>query len=141
MLFNTSYINKDYTELSNHTLGEAFPFLQKVLMRGVGSSRLIIEELSHNLKPKNLQSSDINYANIELRPKGIIIHFTNKLDRYSWIIPYYRLVIYSTEVFSIHSKGEFIQFRKNKNYQDNKRFISKMTDLKNTFLNSDYYNT
>lgn len=139
MLFNTSYTNKDYAKESTHILGKPFSFFEKIKMGGSGSSRLIIKELSPKLEPKNMQPIDLNYANIELRPKGIIIHFTNKLDRYSWIIPYYRLIIYSTQRFSIHSNGKFIHFKKNKNYQDNKKFISRMTDLKNTFLGLEYY--
>ena len=139
MLFNTSYINKEYNQQSIETLGKSFSFFEKIKMGGIGSSRFIINEISPNLKPKNLQTIAINYANIELRPKGIIIHFTNKLDRYSWIIPYYRLVIYSTQTFSIHSSGNFIRFEKNKNYIDNKEFIGKMIDLKSNFLNLEYY--
>jgi len=139
MLFNTSYKNKDYTKESTHIVGKAFSFFEKLKMGGVGSSRLVIHELSTKLQPQNMQSIAINYANIELRPKGIIVHFTNRLDRYSWIIPYYRLNVYSNKTFSIHSDGNFIQFKKNKNYLDNKKFIGKMTDLKNTFLNLEYY--
>lgn len=139
MLFNTSYTNKKYVKESTHTLGKSFSFFEKLKMEGVGSSRLVIQELSTKLQPQNMQSIDVNYANIELRPKGIIIHFTNILDRYSWIIPYYRLNVYSNKTFSIHSNGNFIQFKKNKNYQNNKKFIHKMTDLKNIFLNLEYY--
>ncbi len=139
MLFNTSYSNKDYRKESTHIVGKAFSFIEKIKNGGIGSSRLIIEELSPKLQPKNREAIATNYANIELRPKGIIIHFTNKLDRYSWIIPYYRLVVYSTQTFSIHSNGNVMQFKKNKNYQDNKKFIDKMTDLKNNFLNLGYY--
>jgi hypothetical protein len=134
MLFNTSYKNEDYIKESTKIVGKSFSFFEKIKMGSIGSSRLIIEELSSKLEPKNMQLSDIRYGNIELRPKGIIIHFSNRLDRYSWIIPYYRLVLYSTQTFSIHSSGSFIQFRKNKNYQDNKIFIEKMTALKNGFL-------
>jgi len=139
MLFNTSYKNEDYTKESNDMLGKTFSLFEKIKIGGVGSSRLMIEELSTKLQPKYKDLSAINYANIELRPKGIIVHFTNRLDRYSWIIPFYRLVIYSTKTFRIHSNGSYIQFVKNKNYQDNKKFIVKMTDLKNSFLNLDYY--
>ena len=139
MLFNTSYTNKDYTKETTHILGKSFSFFEKIKMGGSGSSRLIIQELSPKLEPKIMQPIDINYANIELRPKGIIIHFTNKLDRYSWIIPYYRLIIYSTQRFSIHSNGKFIHFKKNKNYHDNKKFIGRIIDLKNTFLDLEYY--
>ncbi len=139
MFFNTSYTNKDYTKESINILGKAFSFFEKIKIGGIGSSRLVIEELSTKLQPKNRRSLTINYANIELRPKGIIIHFTNRLDRYSWRIPYYRLVTYSTQTFSIHSNGHFIKFNKNKNYLDNKKFIDKMIDSKNKFLNLGYY--
>ncbi|SRX55485.1 hypothetical protein [Aequorivita sp. CIP111184] len=139
MLFNTSYTNKEYNQQSVKILGKSFSFFEKIKMGGIGSSRFMIKEISPNLKPKNFQSIASNYSNIELRPKGIIIHFTNRLDRYSWIIPYYRLVTYSTQTFSIHSSGSFIKLKKNKNYIDNKKFIDKMLALKSNFLNLDYY--
>jgi len=139
MLFNTSYKNEDYTEESINLVGKAYSFLEKIKKGGIGSGRLMIEKMSPKLQPANLQKIGINYANIELRPKGVIVHFTNKLDRYSWIIPYYRLVTYSTQTFSIHANGNFIQFTKNKNYIDNKNFIDKMIVLKNSFLKLGYY--
>ena len=67
------------------------------------------------------------------------MHFTNGLDRYSWIIPYYRLVIYNTQTFSVHANGHFIKCKKDRYYKDSKKFIKKMSDLKNDFLNLDYY--
>ena len=123
MLFNTSYKNNEYITESTAMVGHAFSLLEKIKIGGIGSSRLVIEELSPKLQPKNLQPIDINYANIELRPKGVIIHFTNKLDRYSWIVPYFRLVTYSNNTFSIHADGHFIKFKKNKNYKNNKKFF------------------
>jgi hypothetical protein len=139
MLFNTSYKNTEYITESNNLVGQAFSLMEKIKIGGIGSSRLVIEELSAKLQPKNLQPIDINYANIELRPKGVIIHFTNKLDRYSWIIPYFRLVTYSNNTFSIHANGNFIKFKKNKNYENNKKFIAKMIDLKISHLDLGYY--
>jgi len=139
MVFNTSYKNEDYLKESDETLGKTFSFFEKIKIGGIGSSKLMIEEFSTKLEPKNIESSSIKYANIELRPKGIIVHYTNKLDRYSWLIPYYRLVVYNTETYSIHSNGSFIKFIKNTNYSDNKKFINKMIDLKNEFLNLGYY--
>jgi hypothetical protein len=139
MLFNTTYRNKDYEKESNDTLGKAFSFIEKIQLGGVGSSRLVIAQLSENLQPPNMQNTVTDYANIELRPKGIIIHFANRLERYSWIIPYYRLVIYQSQTFSIHSSGNFIQFERNKYFSNNKKFLQKMSDLKNTFLNLSNY--
>ncbi|WP_282147997.1 hypothetical protein [Algibacter lectus] len=139
MLFNTTQINDAFVKESDNLVGKAFSFLEKIKMGGIGSSRFMIEEISEKLQPKNLQTLTTNYANIELRPKGIIVHFTNRLDRYSWIIPYYRLVTYSTKTYTIHANGHFIKFKKNKNYDDNKKFIDKMINLKISFLKLDYY--
>jgi len=115
-------------------LGKTYSLRERIKMNGIGSGRMIIEELNADLAPRNRQQTDINYASIELRPKGIIVHFSNRLDRYSWIIPYYRLVIFSAQTFSIHSNGKFIVFKKDKNYTRNRKFIHKMMDLKNAFL-------
>ena len=141
MIFNTTYTNKEYSTKSIEAVGPTFSLINIIKMAGVGSSRLIIEELSAKLQPKNKTETAINYGNIELRPQGVIIHFTNKLERYSWVIPYYRLVTYNTQTFSIHANGHFIKFKKNKNYLNNKKFINKMIDLKNDFLNLDYYDS
>ena len=139
MIFNTTYTNKDFTAACNQTVGQAFSLLKIIKMGGVGSSRFIVAAFSTKLQPKNKEQLALNYANIELRPNGIIVHFTNKQDRYSWVIPYYRLVTYNSQTFSIHANGSYIKFKKNKNYLANKKFIDKMIDLKNAFLNLSYY--
>ncbi|MFP2994813.1 hypothetical protein ABN763_02835 [Spongiivirga sp. MCCC 1A20706] len=139
MLFNTTYKNEDYQTESKHFVGKAFSFFETIKMGSIGSSRLMIAEFSQKLHPKNRVASEINYANIELRPKGIIVHFTNRLERYAWVIPYYRLVTYNTRTFSIHAEGHFIKLAKNKMYKNNKKFIDKMIDLKNQSLNLEYY--
>ena len=139
MLFNTTDTNKDYLKESKDTVGKAFSFLEKIKMGGVGSGKLVVEEFSAKLQPKDLLASAINYATIVLRPRGIIVHFSNGSNRYSWIIPYYRLVIYNTRTFTIHANGHFIKCKRNKNYHDNKKFLDKMIDLKNDSLNLEYY--
>ncbi len=139
MIFNTSYKNDKYTQESVKVLGKSFSLLKIIKTGGIGSSRLVIKELSSRLTPKNAQYTSINYANIELRPKGIIVHFANKLERYSWLIPYFSLVVYNSQTFSIHSNGNFIKFYKNKNYKNNKKFIKKMITLKSSTLNLGYY--
>lgn len=140
MLFNTTHTNKTYIKECNAILGDAYTLLKKIKLGGNGSSRLMVDRFSAKLEPKNRNTTAINYANIELRPKGIIIHFTNGLDRYSWLVPYFRLVIYNTQTLSIHANGNFIIFKKNKNYTDNKKFIDKMINLKNEVLDiTSYY--
>ena len=80
MIYNTSYTNEDFIRESDEILGKAYGFFAKIKMGGIGSRRLIVEDISPDLKPKNLQTIDPNFSNIELRPKGIIVNFTNRLD-------------------------------------------------------------
>jgi hypothetical protein len=141
MIFNTTYNNKDYDKESNIVLGEKHSIFKRLKMGGIGSGRLFISNLSENLSLGKIKFSEIDYANIELRPKGIIVHYTNKLERFSWLIPYYRLVFYNTDFFSIHSNGSFINFTKNKNYSENKKFIKKINKFKNEFLGGTYYDS
>lgn len=139
MLFNTTDTNKSYLEETRNTVGKAFYFVDKIKMGGVSSGKLEVAEFSAKLEPKDLLASAVNYATIVLRPKGVIVHFRNDSKRYSWIIPYYRLVIYNTRTFTIHANGHFIKLKRNKNYQNNKKFLDKMIDLKNESLNLEYY--
>jgi hypothetical protein len=139
MIFNTTYKNEDYDMESASLVGDKFTLFQRIKQGGIGSSRLIIDKTSPKLNLSKLKFSEINYGNIELRSKGIIVHYTGKLERFSWIVPYYRLVIYNAQSFSIHANRNFIQFLKNKNYTENKKFIDKMIQLKNEFLNLQYY--
>lgn len=139
MVFDTTYKNEDYNQQSQLIVGKSFSFIERIKQGGIGSSRLIIKSKSPKLNLGKLKFKEIDYGNIELRPKGIIVHYTIKLERFSWIIPYYQLVIYNAQFFSIHANGNFIQFSKNKNYLSNKKFIDKMITLKNEYLNLSYY--
>lgn len=139
MIYNTTHTNLDYTEMANGLLGRSFPLLTKIKMGGIGSGRMMVAELERKLQPEQIQFSELIYGNIELRPAGIVVHFTNRQSRFSWCVPYYKMHVYNSSYFSIHAEGAFIKFRKNKLYQENKKFIDKMIDLKNEHLNLDYY--
>ena len=139
MIYNTTHPNEDYTIETNAVLGKSFSFLEKLKMGGVGSGRMMLAEVSPKLQLKEKRFSEIDYGNIEIRPKGIIVHYTNGLDRFAWAIPYYRLVIYHSTFFSIHAEGHFLKFIKNIKYRENKKFINKMVNYKNNYLKLGYY--
>lgn len=139
MIFNTTHTNKEYEAESRLLIGKKYSFIESIKLGGIGSGRLFINTISENINLGKLTFSEINYGNIELRKKGIIVHFTNKLERFSWIIPYYKLVFYNADYFSIHSNGNFIRFLKNKSYFENKKFINKVIDIKTKYLAKDYY--
>ncbi len=133
MLFKTTYRNKEITKQINHLVGNPFSLWQILKLKGIGSKRLIIDETSPNLNSILNKVGDINYGNIELRPKGILIHITKGLERFVWGIPYFKLVIYKTNGLSIHADGMFIHFRKNKTFNESKPFFNKLLEQKIKF--------
>jgi hypothetical protein len=130
MILNTTHFNKEHKQLLNDLVGVPFSFLEAFKMKGVGSKRMIIEDVSPNLQLYMNLVSDINYANIELRKNGVLIYINKGLQNYTWAIPYYQLVIYKTNGASIHAQGRYIHFKNNKTFRENKSFFRKMLDEK-----------
>jgi len=130
MLFNTTFTNKKNKKLIKDIVGASFSVLQAIKMKGIGSKRMIIDKVSINLYYVLNKVEDISYGNIELRPKGILIHITKGLEKYTWAIPYYHLVIYKVNGASIHANGKFIHFRNNNTLKENKKFFNKLLSEK-----------
>ena len=84
---------------------------------------MIISSFSENFNKFFKTYNNLLYSNIEIRKKGVMIRISINYETISWLIPYYKLTIYNSDVFSIHSNGNFIKFRKDKYYQINKQFI------------------
>ncbi|MBU3012816.1 hypothetical protein KO506_15485 [Polaribacter vadi] len=130
MIYNTTHTNKEAVSMFNNLLGKPFSFLQSIKMKGTGSKRMIIEEVSPSFFKYMNSVSDINYGNIELREKGILLHINKGLQNFSWAIPFYQLHIYKTCGFSIHAQGNFVRFKNNKLLKENKKFLDKIINLK-----------
>lgn len=130
MILNTTHFNKEHKQILADLVGRSFTLLESLKMKGVGSKRMIIGDVSPNLNSYMNTVSDINYANIELRKSGILILINKGLQNFTWAIPYYQLVIYKTNGASIHAQGKFIHFKNTKTFKENKRFFEKMLDEK-----------
>lgn len=130
MIFNTTHTNRDAETTINDLLGKSYSFFESIKIGGVGSKRMMIDEVSPRFIQFMNTVSDINYGNIELRRKGIVVHINKGLKNYSWAIPFYQLHTYKTSGFSIHAQGNFVRFKNNKLLKENKKFIDKLIDLK-----------
>lgn len=106
MILNTTYHNKEHKQLLENLVGKSFTFLESLKMKGVGSKRMIVGEVSPNLQSYMNTVADINYANIELRKSGILIFINKGLQNFTWAIPYYQLVMYKTNGASIHAQED-----------------------------------
>ena len=130
MIFDTTLENKDNEMLITDIVGQRFSFFESIKMKGVGSKRMMIKSVSPSLDNLMNKVSDINYANIELRKNGIIVHINQGLKTYSWVIPFHQLHTYQSDGFSIHANGRYVKFANNKLLRENKTFLSKMMNLK-----------
>tara|TARA_R110002124_G_scaffold142156_1_gene306947 strand:+ start:444 stop:872 length:429 start_codon:yes stop_codon:yes gene_type:complete len=130
MILNTTHFNKEHKQLLIDVVGKTFTFLEALKMKGIGSKRMIINDVSPNLKSYMNTVSDVNYANIELRKSGILLFINKGLQNFTWAIPYYQLVMYKTNGASIHAQGKFVQFKNSITFKENKAFFEKMLDEK-----------
>ena len=133
-LYNITYKNKETEKEINAEMGRPFGLIEKLKLGGIGSRRMIIENFSEDIKNLALKVSGIQYANIELRPNGIIIHINQGIYTHAWTIPYFRLSVFNGDFFTIHGGGSHIQFNKEKSWKENKEFLQKIVKLKSEFV-------
>ncbi|WP_298761734.1 hypothetical protein [uncultured Psychroserpens sp.] len=130
MILDSTHSNKEHKKIIIDLIGKPFSFFEALKMKGIGSKRMIIEDVSPNMTQYLNKVSDINYANIEMRSHGILIYINKGLKNFTWIIPYYQLVIYKTNGTSIHAQGKYIHFRNSKTFKENKQFFDKLLQAK-----------
>ena len=133
MIYNSTYTDIEKDIETDNLVGKKYNLIKTIRLGGIGSKRLIVDELGINFKKLIQQKNDIIYSNIELRKKGIIVYVVDGQKRFTWVIPYYKLVIYKTPSFSIHSKGNFIRYSNKLNHKQNLVFLKKVLDHKFNF--------
>ena len=137
MIYNSTYTDIEKDIEADKLVGKKYNLIKSIRLGGIGSKRLIVDELGVNFKKLIRQKNDIIYSNIELRNKGIIVYIVDRQKRFTWVIPFYKLVIYKTPSFSIHSDGNYIRFSNKLNHKQNLAFFKKILDHK---LNFNKYN-
>ncbi|PDH47140.1 MAG: hypothetical protein CND26_02870 [Bacteroidetes bacterium MED-G13] len=130
MIFNSTYTDPEKDLEVDKIIGKKFNLIESIIMGGIGSKRLILDSFSVKFEDYIKDGFDLNYVNIELRKKGIKVFITNRQNRITWVIPYYRLVIYKTPFFSIHCNGSFLKFSNKLNHKENLSFFRKLVKIK-----------
>ena len=133
MIYNSTYNDIEKEIETNNLVGKKFNLIKSIRLGGIGSKRLIVEDLSVNFKKMIQQKNDLIYSNIELRNKGIIVYVVEGQKRFTWVIPFYKLVVYKSPSFSIHSDGNFIRYSNQLNHKQNLTFFKKVLDHKYNF--------
>ena len=96
MVLDTTYYNKEHRQLFEDFVGKPYSFFEAIKRRGVGSKRMIVDKVSPNLNPILNTVSDLNYANIEMRKKGILVHMSQKGNKTS-LGPFHFTIWYYTK--------------------------------------------
>ena len=133
MIYNSTYTDIEKDLETDKLVGKKYNLIKSIRLGGIGSKRLIVDEFSLNFKKLIQQKNDIIYSNIELRKNGIIVYVVDSQRRFTWVIPFYKLVVYKTPSFSIHSEGNFIRYSNKLNYKQNLIFFKKVLDHKYNF--------
>jgi hypothetical protein len=133
MLLNLSYNDQSLKEKINLSVGSPFSLLERFKKKGVGSPRLIISESSINIHNLLILDKNINFCNIEMRPKGIIIRFRSLLETYGLVVPFYKLKLYKGKAnqYSIYNDSTFIKIEVKK--KDDYAFFKKLSIEKNSY--------
>ena len=95
MIFNITYNSRKTEDQIKSLVGPSFSFLERIRMKGIGTSKMIIRTASSEILDLLSDTADTDYCHLEMRKKGIIVGFISKGRVYAWAIPYYKLVIYS----------------------------------------------
>jgi hypothetical protein len=137
MLYNISHHDKKTNQIINDSVGKPFGIIENIKRKGIGSPRLIITKASQEIALILNRNNSINYANIELRPNGIIIGFQSQLEVYALVIPFYKLVIFKPgNAITFHVDHHFVSFE----YKSNqKSFSTFLTKIENQKLSQPYF--
>jgi hypothetical protein len=130
MLKNISYNNPKIIDEINNYVGKPYTILQRLKIGGIGSSKLIINSADSIIENLLNLDNNLNYCNVEIRPKGIIIHFKSLLETYGLIVPFYKLKIFKGKAneYSIYIDNFFIKVNASeKNEHD---FLKKILRLR-----------
>ena len=133
MIYNSTYNDIEKEIETNNLVGKKYNLIKSIRLGGIGSKRLIVEDLGVNFKKLIQQKTDLIYSNVELRDKGIIVYVVDGQKRFTWVIPFHKLVIYKSPTFSIHSDGNFIRYSNKLNHKQNLLFFKKILDHKYNF--------
>lgn len=140
MIHDFSTRHPDIIRLLKKEVGSPFTVWQRIKMKGIGSGRLKIAASSPRISALLGDANVMKFMSIEMRPKGIIIHFKRNLVHYIWPIPYVKLAIYNTEKISFHSEGEYITVYPTHLKHDGRRFVKKIGMYKLDYLMATGYN-
>lgn len=127
MFVETTYPSREITFQINKKVGKPYSLMERLKMGGIGSKRMSIEEVSPEYNEYLNPDYYVTHGNIELRPKGIIIHFRYKLESYTLVIAFDELKVETDNKLILRFGESFIKFKNG--LEVNGKFITRLTRM------------
>jgi len=138
MLLNVSYNRKEVNEQILELVGHSIPLLKRFQMRGIGSQRFVIEAANSEITDILDSTTNINFCNIELKQKGIMVWFRVKLHNYALAIPFSELkVTRSSKTLVLESDNYFVRLKPAHNAGVSLNFIRKLEKMMKSDVSED----
>ena len=136
MLLNISYNSDKNEEMILSLVGKPYNIWSLFQIGKIGSPRLQIISASKEISDLLSYDNNINWCNIELRPKGIILRFRSLLETYGLIIPYYKLTLFKSDSNEYSFYCDIIKIKVEAKTKNSIDFIKKILIQKNkNFVN------
>lgn len=130
MLKNVSYNDDKTINEIDDFVGKPFSIFKRLKIGGIGSSKLLITKTDSIINNLLELDNNINYCNIEIRPKGIILRFRSLLETYALVVPYYKLKLFKgkSNEYSVYIDKYFVKVHVGKKSEHN--FFKKISSLR-----------
>ena len=134
MVYNTTRTDKNTDLAVNELVGKRFGIFHKLKNGSIGSEPFIIQSCSPEF---DINFDSIEYTrkcNIELRPKGIIVHFRKNSSSFIWPIAFHHLTMYkSGQIISIYENTAYLEIKPLVLRKRNSPFIQRLLDAKSIY--------
>jgi len=142
VIINITYANKQTDKQIADIVGRPYTLLEKIKMRGVGTSKMQIVEADDKISELLNISVDTKYCYFELRTEGLLIGFQSILKTFVWAIPFRSLSIYyNGGLLSVYSNAAYMKVKKPFYGAVDKKFLKKVLDCKSKYFEeSDFRN-
>lgn len=126
MLLNLSYKDPVVNDKLIAQVGKGFSLKERIKLKGIGSGRYVVVAASPNIQNLLLLDTNVNWCQIEMRPKGLVVRFRKLLDTYGFVIPYHKLSIFKTDRgYTLHKDQQFATLQA-QNEEGLKSFMDKV---------------
>ena len=130
MIRNLSYNDPQTRQEINDKIGRSYSFFDRLKIRGNGSPRLVISDASKTILEHLEQNNHIRYSNVELRPRGIIVGFSSRLNGYGLVIDYKELKVNRAgNKLRLEGEFDFVELMPLNNDVLDAEFVAKLIHL------------